>query len=635
MTQFKMMAIVCLALLASLAMPVQADDSPSMLLGYCGETPYTGFTLGARDENIVAVQFDEEFVERFDGCEVTAVRTCISGIVGNTIGVWLTDELPAKIPNQSDPNDIRTLDYYKAAAKNYKDFAYHFPYEAWIDPTTVQPWEWVEASFDEGYVIQKGKPFYAGFRSFAPPGAVQSSVIAAENGGTDVHSWVYFPGSDDPWCPLSQTSMASYGVNLMIQVRVAGESLPKNNIAMSAINGSEFVQKGEPQTLECVMQNLGVNTITSFDVTYSLDGVPQGTKTLRATGLEYRQYAGFRLEGITFDTTGEHTVSVTISRPNGEADTDESDNYMERTFTVYNSEDVVARNVLIETFTGITCGNCPAAHEREAEAFADRDVIMVAHHAGFYDDLLTTDADKSYTWFFNQGGSTFAPAIMMDRTNVNSFYATDYPGPVFYPGDPSEMRMVYETLEKVPATVSVSLSANYDPSTRQLTVNASGDVISTPGGKDHRINVWLVESGIKTKQSQSGSSLGRDYIHDHVFRKNLSGTWGDAISLAGKSYEKSYTCTLDAAWVPENMEVVAFLANIDADDATNCRVLNANKIPLTSAEGIRGVIGNQATTISVENYGIDGRRQSETGKGLTITRTIQADGSTTSSKVLR
>lgn len=608
---------------------VVAQDSGSVLMGYCGESPYTSMTLGGKEteplhsishnrEQFVAVQFDEDFVSRFAGCRVTAVRVCLGGSVPRTAGVWITDELPAEVPYMTDDNGTQTCDFARAAQFNPEAYAYHFPYEAWIDTrnggTKVDAnysFTWQEAQLQKPYTISADKPFYAGYRAFAAPGDMDK-VIALENGGaagTDDHSYVYFPESADHWCPLAQTSMAQYNVGLMIQVRIEGESLPKNNVAMAAINGSEYMPAGEPASFECVMQNKGINKLMSFEMSYSIDGEVQATKRMQfANGLEYNQYGGFKLDGITFAEAGPHTLTVTARQPNDVDDTDPSDDTMTKTITVYASENTLERHVLVESFSTINCSNCPRAHKDEEEAFDGTDAVLVTHHAGFYTDELTIPGSEDLLWFYNMGGSTFAPAIMLDRTNVNNFYATGYAGPVFLPGDAESLRNVMATLKKVPTTVDVKLSATYDPATRQLTVTATGDVLATPAGKDHRINVWLTESGVKAKRGQKGSELDRDYIHNNALRLMLTNSsWGEKIDLTGSTYTRTYTATLDAGWNPANMEIVGFLANINADDPTDCRVLNAAKFPLKliPAVGIATPVANQSATAV---YDLQGNR---------------------------
>ena len=587
----KLLTLLTIILLAQSAW---ADDesAASLLLGYCNDKPFSGMVLGgARRESFVCVKFDEEFVKQYAGCEVSSISVCMAGIVGKTAGVWLTESLPAEVPYMSNPNDIKTDDFYKCATGNHDGYAYHFDYEGWMDVSKGQDlaWQWVEQALNKTYVIKEGVPFYAGFRVFQAPGSASNAVVALENGGTDPRCYVYFPESQDHWGPLAQTNMAEYGSNLMIKVRVSGGSLPENDITLAAVQGDEFLKTGEPYSYRCIVHNSAANVVKKFNVSYSLDGVLQTTKTLTAAeGFGYNQNAGFTLEGISFTTPGEHELSVTVSNPNGAEDLHPEDNTKTLKLTVYNAEDALPRNVLVETFTGVTCGNCPGAHEREAEAFEGLDVIMVTHHSGYTPDVFTTDADQSYTWFYNSNG-TFAPAIMLDRTNVNSFYATGYYGPVFLPGEPTDLRSIYTTLSNTPTTVNVKLAATYDSATRQLSVTASGDVLSDPLAANPCLNVWLTESNLKAflpngkPMAQSGSPLGADYIHNNVFRVALTPTWGEAIDLSGNSYERTYTCTLDEKWVPENMEIVGFLANIDSKDCNNCRVLNAAKMPLPEA----------------------------------------------------
>ena len=638
----KVLMLLCVALMV--VQSVLAQDAGSILMGYCGEVYSRGMSLGVqRRESVAAVRFDEDFVSRFAGCRVTAIRVCLAGIVGNTAGVWLTDELPESIPYMTNPADVASDDYYKAAQYKPENFAYHFPYEAWLDiygsdgkPDQNLQRTWQEKTLPTPYTIQADKPFYAGFRTFPVPGGVGTELIALEydgTNGTDDHSWVYFPDSSDPWCPLAKTSFGSFNVGLMIQVRIEGESLPKNNVAMAAINGSEYMSTDEAATFECVVQNKGVNKLMSFDMTYSIDGEAQPTKTMKfQTGLEYNQYGGFRLEGIQFSEPGAHTLSITVGRPNGVDDTNESDNTLTRTLSVYSPEASLPRRVLVETFTGITCPNCPPAHEREEEALKGTDAIVVTHHSGFNPDELTHDTSLDLVWFYNYGGNSFAPAIMMDRTNVNGFYKTDYLGPVFYPGEPEGLRGVYEMLKKVPTTVDVKFEATYDAATRQLVVTAHGDVLATPAGSDHRLNVWLTESGIKAKKGQLGSDLGADYIHNNVLRAVLnSSSWGDPIDLSGDTYSRTFTTTLPAKWKPENMEIVGFLGNIDGSDPTNCRVFNAGSLRLADidAEGV-----NLPTTSGhaapAAYYSVSGQRLAAPAPGVTIVRS----GNTTA-KVLK
>ena len=627
--------LLSLIALVLAALPAAAQETASVLMGYCEETSYTGMSMGSQQqEAIVAVRFDEDFVKRYAGCKVTSVRVCMSGVIGATAGVFVfpDSKRPEDIPHTTDPNDRTADDYYKAAQGKTSEFAYHFPHEAWIDlpartdteARDAMVWKWIEVPLDKPYTIDPNEAFYAGFRSFPPIGGTSRQVIALSGGGTNEHSWVYFPDSDNwtKWAQLLETNMAEFGVNLMIQARIEGDNLPTNDLALAAINGPDFLKTGEAYDYECVIQNMATNKIKSFNLSYWIDGmeIVKDKHMEFQNGLNYKEYGGFKITDVIFTEPGMHHIEMTVSMPNGEDDLNPKDNTLIKSVEVYDPKDAVERRVLVESFSTASCGNCPGAHEREREAFDGTDAIEVCHHSGFYTDPFTTDTDTELTWFFNMGGSTFAPAIMMDRTNVNSFYDTGYPGPVFLPGDPASLKTIHSTLKDVPATVGVNIVGDYNPDNRQLTLNVNGKVLAIPKGSDHRLNVWIVEDNLKCKQPQSGSSLGVNYIHRNVFRESLTGHWGRQMNLKEADYSEDFTFDVPAGWNAENIYVVAFLSNIDAYDATNCKVFNANKVALNDLVSTNIANVPYANPTATTYYNLAGQRTQASASGVRIER---------------
>lgn len=638
-----------LALLALVlaALPAAAQETASVLMGYCEETSYTGMSMGSQQqEAIVAVRFDEDFVKRYAGCKVTSVRVCMSGVIGATAGVFLfsDNDRPENIPHTTNPDDRTADDYYKAAQGKTSEFAYHFPYEAWIDlpgrtdteARDAMMWQWIEVPLNKPYTINANEAFFAGFRSFPPIGGTSRQVVALSGGGTNEHSWVYFPDSDNwtKWAQLLETNMAEFGVNLMIQVRVEGDNLPTNDIALAAVNGADFLKTGELYDYECVIQNMATNNVKSFDVSYWIDGreIVKNKHMEFQNGIKNKEYGGFKITDVVFTEPGMHHIEVTVSNPNGVDDLNPKDNTIVKSVEVYDPKDAVERRVLVESFSTASCGNCPGAHEREREAFDGTDVIEVCHHSGFYTDPFTTETDEKLTWFYNMGGSSFAPAIMMDRTNVNSFYDTGYPGPVFLPGDPTSLKNIAQTLKDVPATVGVDITGDFNPETRKLDVNVSGKVLAIPKGSDHRLNVWIVEDNLKCKQPQSGSSEGVNYIHRNVFRQSLTDHWGKTMNLKNADYSEDFTFDVPAGWNADNIIIVAFLSNIDNYDPTNCKVFNSNKATLSSliSTSIANVPASDPTAQTY--YNLAGQRTQASACGLRIE---QGTDNTCARKVIR
>ena len=107
----------------------------------------------------------------------------------------------------------------------------------------------------------------------------------------------------------------------------------------------------------------------------------------------------------------------------------------------------------------------------------------------------------------------------------------------------------------------------YTTSSRELKVNLTTEFLVNLDGK-HNICVFIAESGIVAPQ-QDEITVIEDYVHNHVLRTSMNGTWGDAVGIdgtavAGEENENSYSMTLDGEWVAENCSVIAFVYHEDS-----------------------------------------------------------------------
>ena len=75
-----------------------------------------------------------------------------------------------------------------------------------------------------------------------------------------------------------------------------------------------------------------------------------------------------------------------------------------------------------------------------------------------------------------------------------------------------------------------------------------------------RLQLWLTESKITALQMMPDGTANQSYVHNHVFRRSINGTWGEDYAAAqGEDRTLTFECELDEAWKPENMAVVAFI----------------------------------------------------------------------------
>lgn len=211
----------------------------------------------------------------------------------------------------------------------------------------------------------------------------------------------------------------------------------------------------------------------------------------------------------------------------------------------------VKRRVLLEDFTGQRCVNCPkASDEIKAlqEQYGEDHVIAVGIHSGplgFYTKgdylgLSTEVGDEYYDhWAFE-----YQPVGLIDRG-----------APLEYTAWNARIR---EELEKTaPVEIDIELHQNDN----QLTVRA--EVMGIDGTTSGKLQLWLTEDGITAFQMMPDGTRNMEYIHRHVFRAAINGTWGESVSVAeGETFTtKDYLFAIPEGWNADRLSVVAFVYN--------------------------------------------------------------------------
>ena len=211
----------------------------------------------------------------------------------------------------------------------------------------------------------------------------------------------------------------------------------------------------------------------------------------------------------------------------------------------------VKRRVLLEDFTGQRCVNCPkASDEIKAlqEQYGEDHVIAVGIHSGplgFYtkgDYLgLSTEVGDEY---YDHWALEYQPVGLIDRG-----------APLEYTAWNARIR---EELEKTaPVEIDIELHQNDN----QLTVRA--EVMGIDGTTSGKLQLWLTEDGITAFQMMPDGTRNMEYIHRHVFRAAINGTWGESVRVAeGETITtKDYLFTIPEGWNADRLSVVAFVYN--------------------------------------------------------------------------
>lgn len=224
---------------------------------------------------------------------------------------------------------------------------------------------------------------------------------------------------------------------------------------------------------------------------------------------------------------------------------------------IYVNPAEVGRAILIEDFTGQKCINCPTGTEiinSIVETYGEENVIAVGIHSGplgFAGNSKTvglmTDTGNEYYTRWDKENKMGQPWVIFNRkTSPDSHY--------------NNWAAMVGTIISEKANLSVKIANAYDAATRTLTTTVGADGVN--GTVNGKLQVWIVEDGVKALQMMPDGSANKEYVHNHVFRAAVNGTWGEDVTVKeGETTTKQYSYVLPEAWDADKIAVVAFVYN--------------------------------------------------------------------------
>lgn len=519
-----------LYLLLHLGVAAYADD---ISLGYCDGNNVSGELSGV---SAVAIKLPSDQFPMYQGSRIIGVRIGLGANCDKGVNVFLRDRL--------DGTDLYT---FKTGAL----------YKGWCDVLFDESVDYPASDLVVGYEVASGvRPGVSAVAGYTS----SDGCLALENGS---------------WSDRTRQGVPP----LCIQLLVGGDSYTSNDAALLTVDGL-VTGNGTSFELTGIIRNNTNSILREVDLTLDADGELREGKATVADVLpgEIGSFT-FPVEGI--DRSGKYDCKVSIDAVAGNPDGYDFNN--ECGVSIRFVDELVARKVLVEEFTGQNCPNCPAGKERIGDAMKGLDnVVMVAHHTGFGNDDLTATGSTMLHFFYNDpSGSTYAPAVMIDRQQ----YAPN-PGPVGQIIETETMRSRIIGRQKRPAEVALTLKRDYDSSTRALRIQAAvKQVEGMEIGGNPVINVMLIENGIIAYQRPNYN----DYQHDEVNRLFVTDALGDPVQLSvTDSIYATYEVTVKDSWNVDNMEIVAFVSNYDSANCNNCMVYNAESCALVGNDNIPG-----------------------------------------------
>lgn len=433
--------------------------------------------------------------------------------------------------------------------------------------------------------------------------------------------------TDGLWIRSSQsvtrwTDGNSYGT-LATQLELEGEFT--DNAATPKDFGKVGGSVGYPINIPLEISNMGKLAINNIDYTITTNGVDgelihhQFASAISASG---KQTLNITLPAES--EPKENHLAITINKVNGQ-DNQAEDKVAEGTVAIVS--DLYPRNVIIEEFTTESCGNCPRVAGFLHEALKDYDlskVGAVCHHEGYYSDWLTQPCDKELTWLYNEGGGTYAPAMMFNRRAIfDSQYLQGEKDNVTIPGSAAEIKSIVNNQLQQYSNVTLNVDAAPNADSTEVTFTINGKCNNAFDKATGLLTIYMTEDSIKARR-QAGA--GSNYYQMHVIRYYNS-SWGDPITWKGNEFTATYTITLKNEWKRNQLVFAAMVNKHNTDNKLDCPIENSACCKLGKYKGGSG-IDNVTTTSNVHEvarFTIDGRRIQQAQPGINIIQ--MSDGS--------
>lgn len=237
------------------------------------------------------------------------------------------------------------------------------------------------------------------------------------------------------------------------------------------------------------------------------------------------------------------------------------------------------RNFLLEEFTGHTCVFCPQGAiiaQQLKQLYGERLIIISIHYADFAEpESSPFDYDfRSLTG--NEIGDFILPSEfpsgMVSRTGwpqlENTVLGKDAWGTRI------------ETVKDIDPLVSLEITTAYDTLTREADATIECNALMDFSGT-YKIAAYITEDSIVHAQKTQNDpeypdNIIYDYVHRHVLRGSMNGTWGDTLISGSitkdEQFVKNFSSTLSVAWNAKQCYVVVFVY-----DASNYEIIQVEE----------------------------------------------------------
>lgn len=462
---------------------------------------------------------------------------------------------------------------------------------------------WNEIVLDEPFEITGDADISIGYKaSFNEPGSVGVSKEKFAEATT-----VYLNSSNN-WTTTGGGAIA-------IQAVVEGDNLPTDYLWLRpSNNGTSTLNvpyEADSYIFPLQVRNQGVGNITGFSIRMNVNGEESVKEYTANIGLNEVYDLEYEIKS---DNPGLYTVSFEIDKVNGADNKYPVDINDDTYLKVWDPE--FRRRVVMEEYSGLWCGLCPAAMvaiDEELAKFPDTFIPICAHGGDLLTIELPEDApvDYSYAPFIND--CIGAPWSWVDRkikgdpslhasrfNNMETYYDNNvnYDLKAYWDGDPT-------TTNRIKLVSTLYTSEDVPEVAYRLAYAVTEDNLTGY----YQTNYYADNAGGPMGGWEDKAPITNDVVFNDIARGIFPDFYGEEVTdiistEAYKRYTHEYMLTLPAELLAktnrDNMHVVGLLIT-----DKNGYIVNAMKVAPTENSGVENVMADNGVTVRSEGYGLE------------------------------
>lgn len=230
------------------------------------------------------------------------------------------------------------------------------------------------------------------------------------------------------------------------------------------------------------------------------------------------------------------------------------------------------KKVLVEEYTGVRCGNCPAGSSllQTLKQEYGEQLVIVSFHAGFFakpypESQQDFKTDQTEALQSHLGEPLGYPAAVVNRKVFD--------GDFILTANDWAIRIADEL--NVPYGIGIELATQIENNTLDITVEAA---LSESFSDELFITLYVVEDNIVDAQATPQTIL-TDYTHHAILRKIITPVIGEPLNInsSGQQFSKAFSTSLEDHWNLNELSVVAFIHY----NGENLEVLQAEEVSLS------------------------------------------------------